>query len=171
MSKSLAGPGRDDQHEDIVYPATIPFLLAHLACGAAVWTGVTSEAVVLGVALYVLRMFGICAGYHRYFSHRAFKTGRTFQFLLAILAQSSAQRGVLWWAAKHRWHHKHSDTKLESTRPASVGSSTRISAGSSRRAIMKRIMEQSRIWPNTRSWFGLTVTPICRRPCSGLPRG
>jgi stearoyl-CoA desaturase (delta-9 desaturase) len=121
MSKALAGPGRDDQHEDIVYPATIPFLLAHLACGAAVWTGVTSEAVVLGVALYVLRMFGICAGYHRYFSHRAFKTGRTFQFLLAILAQSSAQRGVLWWAAKHRWHHKHSDTELDVHSPRQRG--------------------------------------------------
>jgi stearoyl-CoA desaturase (Delta-9 desaturase) len=121
MSKALAGPGRDDQHEDIVYPATIPFLLAHLACGAAVWTGVTREAVVLGVALYVLRMFGICAGYHRYFSHRAFKTGRTFQFLLAILAQSSAQRGVLWWAAKHRWHHKHSDTELDVHSPRQRG--------------------------------------------------
>ena len=121
MSKSLEGPGRDDQHEDIVYPATIPFLLAHLACGAAVWTGVTREAVVLGVALYVLHMFGICAGYHRYFSHRAFKTGRTFQFLLAILAQSSAQRGVLWWAAKHRWHHKHSDTELDVHSPRQRG--------------------------------------------------
>ena len=121
MSKALAGPGRDDPHEDIVYPATIPFLLAHLACGAAVWTGVTREAVVLGVALYVLRMFGICAGYHRYFSHRAFKTGRTFQFLLAILAQSSAQRGVLWWAAKHRWHHKHSDTELDVHSPRQRG--------------------------------------------------
>src|SRR4029453_7582195 len=48
-------------------------------------------------------------GYPRYFSHRAFKTSRAFQFLLAVGAQSSAQKGVLWWASHHRHHHKHSD--------------------------------------------------------------
>ena len=50
--------------------------VAHLACFAAIWTGVTVEALALGVALYVVRMFGVTAGYHRYFSHRAFKTSR-----------------------------------------------------------------------------------------------
>ena len=54
-------------------------------------------------------MFGVTAGYHRYFSHRTFKMSRLGQFLLAFLAQSSAQRGALWWAAHHRHHHKHSD--------------------------------------------------------------
>jgi stearoyl-CoA desaturase (Delta-9 desaturase) len=72
-------------------------------------TGVTATSLVLCVALYFIRMFGVSAGYHRYFSHRAFKTSRAGQFALAVLAQSSAQRGVLWWAAKHRHHHKHSD--------------------------------------------------------------
>ena len=59
---------------------------------------------------YAVRMFAITAGYHRYFSHRTFKTGRAFQLVLALLAMSSAQQGVLWWAAHHRDHHKHSDT-------------------------------------------------------------
>ena len=49
------------------------------------------------------------AGYHRYFSHRSFKTSRWFQFVLALGAQSAAQKGVLWWASHHRWHHKYSD--------------------------------------------------------------
>ena len=71
--------------------------------------------------LYLLRMFGVCAGYHRYFSHRAFKTSRVGQFVLACLAQSSAQRGVLWWAAKHRWHHLHSDTEQDVHSPARHG--------------------------------------------------
>jgi stearoyl-CoA desaturase (delta-9 desaturase) len=52
----------------------------------------------------------VTAGYHRYFAHRSFKTSRWFQFLLALGAQSAAQRGVIWWASLHRWHHKHSDT-------------------------------------------------------------
>lgn len=61
-------------------------------------------------ALYVIRMFFVTAAYHRYFSHRTFKTSRFFQFILAGGAQSTFQKGVLWWAANHRAHHKHSDT-------------------------------------------------------------
>jgi stearoyl-CoA desaturase (delta-9 desaturase) len=55
-------------------------------------------------------MFAIGAGYHRYFSHRAYSTSRAFQFILAVLSQSTTQKSVLWWAAKHRHHHLHSDT-------------------------------------------------------------
>jgi stearoyl-CoA desaturase (delta-9 desaturase) len=66
---------------------------------------------VLGAVIaYYLRMIAVTAGYHRYFAHRAFRTSRAFQFVLAFATQSAAQRGVLWWAGHHRWHHKHSDT-------------------------------------------------------------
>lgn len=110
----LTGQSRPDE---VAYPTTHAFLLVHLACFAAIWTGVTWGAVALGVALYWLRIFAIGAGYHRYFSHRAYRTSRVFQFLLAFASQSSAQRGVLWWAAKHRLHHKHSDTELDPHSP------------------------------------------------------
>jgi stearoyl-CoA desaturase (Delta-9 desaturase) len=108
-------------HDDIVYPQVIPFLLVHAACCAALWTGVTWEAVVLGIVLYWLRMFGITAGYHRYFSHRSYATSRVFQFILACLAQSSAQKSVLWWAAKHRHHHLFSDTEHDVHSPRHTG--------------------------------------------------
>ena len=111
----------DEYAEDIVYPATVPFLLVHLACLAALWTGVTAQALVLCGALYGLRIFAIGAGYHRYFAHRAYKTSRVVQFLLAFLAQTSAQRGVLWWAAKHRRHHRHSDTEFDVHSPGQRG--------------------------------------------------
>ena len=111
--------GRDGG--DIVYPAAIPFVAVHVACLAAVWTGVTGRALAVLVVLYLLRMFGIGAGYHRYFSHRAFSTGRVFQFVLACLAQSSAQSSVLWWAAKHRNHHRHSDTDEDTHSPGRRG--------------------------------------------------
>jgi stearoyl-CoA desaturase (delta-9 desaturase) len=55
-------------------------------------------------------MFFTTAFYHRYFSHRAFRTSRVVQFIAAFIAQTSAQRGALWWAAHHRVHHKESDT-------------------------------------------------------------
>ena len=108
-------------HDDVVYPSAGFFVAAHLACLGAFWSEITAPAVALGIALYLLRMFGVCAGYHRYFSHRAFKTSRAGQFVLACLAQSSAQRGVLWWAAKHRWHHLHSDTEQDVHSPARHG--------------------------------------------------
>ena len=105
-----AAETHEEFHDDIIYPEAIPFVLIHLAALAAIWTGVTAGALALCVVLYVVRMFGVTGGYHRYFSHRTFKTSRVGQFLLAFLAQSSAQRGIMWWAGKHRHHHKHSDT-------------------------------------------------------------
>jgi stearoyl-CoA desaturase (delta-9 desaturase) len=54
-------------------------------------------------------MFFVTGGYHRYFSHRSYKTSRAFQFVLASGAVLAAQRGPLWWAAHHRTHHKLSD--------------------------------------------------------------
>jgi len=108
-------------HEDIVYPATVPFLLVHLVCLAAIWTGVTAEALVVALVLYVVRMWAITGGYHRYFSHRAYKTSRPVQFLIALLGQSSAQRGVIWWAAVHRHHHLYSDTPQDVHSPRHHG--------------------------------------------------
>ena len=110
-----------DSATDIVYPSTIPFIIVHLTCFAAIWTGVTAEAVAIGVGLYWLRIFAIGAGYHRYFSHRAYETSRVFQFVLAALAQSTSQKSVLWWAANHRDHHLHSDTELDVHSPRQMG--------------------------------------------------
>jgi stearoyl-CoA desaturase (Delta-9 desaturase) len=111
----------DDEHGDIVYPSSIPFVLVHLVCVAAIWTGITWQAVAICITLYWLRIFAIGAGYHRYFSHRAFATSRAFQFILALLSQSTAQKSVLWWAAKHRHHHLHSDTERDVHSPRHRG--------------------------------------------------
>ena len=88
----------------------VPFILAHIVCLAAIFTGVHWIDLLIAVVLYAVRMFAITAGYHRYFAHRSYKTSRVFAFILAFLAQSSAQSGVLWWAGNHRKHHRHSDT-------------------------------------------------------------
>ena len=112
---------RPSHEEDIIHPRVVPFILVHLACLAIFWVDVQPIDWVICGALYVVRMFGITAGFHRYFSHRSFKTSRAFQFFLAFLGQSSAQRGVLWWAAKHRHHHKHSDTEQDIHSPVQHG--------------------------------------------------
>jgi stearoyl-CoA desaturase (delta-9 desaturase) len=99
----------------------LPFIGLHLAVGLAFVTGVTWQLLAIALASYYLRMFGVTAGYHRYFAHRAFQTSRAFQFVLAVLAQSSAQKGVLWWAAHHRHHHRHSDQPEDIHSPARRG--------------------------------------------------
>jgi stearoyl-CoA desaturase (delta-9 desaturase) len=111
----------DGEHDDIIYPSAIPFVLVHLACFGAIWSGITWQAVAMCVTLYWLRIFAIGAGYHRYFSHRAYSTSRVFQFVLALVAQSTAQKSVLWWASKHRHHHLHSDTEQDVHSPRHKG--------------------------------------------------
>ena len=97
------------------------FVLMHLACLLVIFTGVSWVALSTCLALYVVRMFGITAGYHRYFSHRSYKTSRAFQFVLAWIGASAAQQGPLWWAAHHRHHHKYSDTENDVHSPVTQG--------------------------------------------------
>lgn len=66
-------------------------------------------------------MLGITAGYHRYFSHRSYKTSRLFQFFLALLGNASAQLGPLRWASCHRLHHQHADTDRDIHSPVLDG--------------------------------------------------
>ena len=84
-----------------------PFIAIHVLAFGTIWTGITPAAAICCAALYFIRMFAVTGAYHRYFSHRTYKTSRVFQFFLAFLAQTSAQRGALWWAAHHRHHHRH----------------------------------------------------------------
>jgi stearoyl-CoA desaturase (delta-9 desaturase) len=89
---------------------SVAFWAVHVAAIAGVaYLGFSWRGVALAIGVYFARMVVVTAGYHRYFAHRSFKTSRAVQFLLALGAQSAAQRGVLWWAGHHRWHHKHSD--------------------------------------------------------------
>ncbi len=89
---------------------TIPYWGVHLLAivGIAI-TGFSWLGLLLAVAFYIPRMFFVTGAYHRYFSHRSYKTSRWFQFVLALGATTTAQKGPLWWAAHHRIHHKLSD--------------------------------------------------------------
>ena len=97
--------------EGVDWLRIIPFIGLHLACAAVIWVGVSWVAVAVAVLSYVLRMFAITAFYHRYFSHKSFRTGRIRQFLFGVAGASATQRGPLWWAAHHRTHHRTADTE------------------------------------------------------------
>ncbi len=91
----------------------VPFVAIHVGCLGVFWVGVSAPALAVAAALFALRMFAITGFYHRYFSHRAFRTSRAAQFVFALIAASAAQRGPLWWASHHRHHHAHADTESD----------------------------------------------------------
>jgi len=93
--------------QDVI--ARIVYWGIHLSCLLVFFVGVTTADLVLLAATFYLRMFAITGAYHRYFSHRTFKTSRAFQLVLAVLACSAVQKGPLWWAGNHRRHHRHAD--------------------------------------------------------------
>jgi stearoyl-CoA desaturase (Delta-9 desaturase) len=98
-----------------------PFILLHLSCFGVFFVGFSLVAVTIALLLYALRMFAITGFYHRYFSHKAFKTSRLVQFIFAFVAASAAQRGPLWWASHHRHHHANSDKPDDSHSPVQHG--------------------------------------------------
>lgn len=107
--------------DHIDWVRVVPFIGMHLACFAVVFVGTSTTAVVTAIALYVIRMFAITGFYHRYFSHRSFKTSRAGQFVFALLGASAVQRGPIWWAAHHRHHHAFSDTEHDVHSPSQRG--------------------------------------------------
>ncbi len=96
---------------------TIPFVLLHLSFFFVFLVGWSPVAIITALVLYAVRMFAITGFYHRYFSHKAFKTSRIVQFVFALIGASSVQRGPLWWAAHHRVHHVNSDSDNDEHSP------------------------------------------------------
>jgi len=99
----------------------VPLIGMHIACLGVIRVGWSPIAVITAIALYLVRMFAITGFYHRYFSHRAFKTNRFWQFAFGILGNSSVQRGPLWWAAHHRHHHRFADQRQDVHSPLQHG--------------------------------------------------
>ncbi len=109
------------QPRKINWLMSIPFFLVHLSVIAIFWVPFHWGFVALCIGSYYLRMFAITAGYHRFFSHRSYKMNRVAQFAMAWLGSTSLQKGVLWWAANHRWHHRHSDQPADLHSPLQHG--------------------------------------------------
>jgi stearoyl-CoA desaturase (delta-9 desaturase) len=99
---------------DYGWLVSTPFFGVHVAAVVGVaLLGWSWKGFALAMAFYYIRMFAVTGAYHRYFSHRTYRTSRWFQLVLAVFAQTSLQKGALWWAAHHRDHHKYSDTKQD----------------------------------------------------------
>jgi stearoyl-CoA desaturase (delta-9 desaturase) len=101
--------------------STVLTVVMHAAVLLVFWVPFSWELAALGLGSYLLRMWAITAGYHRYFSHKTFKTSRAFQFGLGVLGTMAMQNGPLWWASWHRRHHRYSDTTKDAHSPVLRG--------------------------------------------------
>lgn len=110
-----------DDSKHIDWWRVLPFIGIHLACFGVFWVGISWFAALFALALYGIRMFAVTGFYHRYFSHKAFRTTRLFQFVLAVLGATAVQRGPLWWASHHRHHHVNSDALEDTHSPVQHG--------------------------------------------------
>ncbi|MBB1595826.1 acyl-CoA desaturase [Achromobacter sp. UMC46] len=111
----------DGDPDRIDWTRALPFALLHAGCLGTLWTGVSPVALAVAAVLYAVRMFALTGFYHRYFSHRTFRTSRGAQLVFAVLGASCVQRGPLWWAAHHRHHHRHADDEQDLHSPARHG--------------------------------------------------
>jgi stearoyl-CoA desaturase (delta-9 desaturase) len=109
------------RYDEVEWFRVLPFFLLHLSCLLVWFVGWSWVAIGVAAALHLVRVFALTAFYHRYFSHRAFKTSRLVQFLGALLGSSAAQRGPIWWAAHHRHHHRASDKPTDIHSPVQDG--------------------------------------------------
>jgi stearoyl-CoA desaturase (Delta-9 desaturase) len=87
----------------------VPFL-ALVFVGWQVWADLLfwSDLIVFGI-MYVATGLGITVGFHRLFTHRAFKARRGVRTTLAILGSMAIEGPVISWVADHRKHHAFSD--------------------------------------------------------------
>jgi stearoyl-CoA desaturase (delta-9 desaturase) len=86
--------------------------LAHALPLSLAFTGVRDADLVAFGLVFCLISLAVGIGLHRYFAHRAFRTSRGFQFLLALLGAAFFGDAV-GFAGKHRLHHRHSDTERD----------------------------------------------------------
>ena len=83
----------------------------------SITTGDWSWCLYLIVYLQVVKLFSSTIGMHRYFAHRAFKTGPIRHKILAYLTVLIASRSPIVFAMNHRHHHRYSDLTNDTHSP------------------------------------------------------
>jgi stearoyl-CoA desaturase (Delta-9 desaturase) len=68
---------------------------------------------ILTLVLYLAVGMSICAGYHRFFSHKAYEGSKPVQLFYAIFGAMAAQGSILQWSSSHRYHHKYVDREWD----------------------------------------------------------
>jgi stearoyl-CoA desaturase (Delta-9 desaturase) len=101
---------RTSGEQVLVWVFVVLPLLAVLAAVPLAWGwGLSSTDVGLSVFFYFFTGLGVTVGFHRHFTHRAFKATRGLRIGLAAAGSMAFQGPVLEWVADHRRHHTFTD--------------------------------------------------------------
>lgn len=95
----------------------ILIISSHLGSLLVFKTGLSWGAVVWIVFLYLIRMLGTTAIYHRLLTHKSYQAPALVLWLGCIVTASAGQMGPSWWKAHHLNHHQHSDKELDAHSP------------------------------------------------------
>lgn len=98
-----------------------------LAIALAFYRPVSAVDIGLFIAFWALTGIGISVGYHRYFTHRAFKAKPMVGVLLTVLGSMAGQGALLSWVAMHRRHHELSDQPGDPHSPNLLPQTRRLS--------------------------------------------
>ncbi|WP_410586612.1 acyl-CoA desaturase [Amycolatopsis sp. lyj-23] len=101
----------------------VPFVALAVAVPVFWGWGISWVDLAIGGAFFVVSTLGITVGYHRYFTHGAFRAKRALRIALAIAGGLAAQGPVLVWVADHRRHHAFSDRDGDPHSPWLFGTS------------------------------------------------
>jgi stearoyl-CoA desaturase (delta-9 desaturase) len=89
---------------------TLTPVLGTLGTAAYTWyNGFHLWMPLLAIAMYLAVGMSICAGYHRFFSHKSYEASRPVQLFYAFFGAMAAENSILWWSSAHRNHHKYAD--------------------------------------------------------------
>ncbi|GGV42007.1 stearoyl-CoA 9-desaturase [Streptomyces longisporoflavus] len=103
----------------------IPFV-AVIASVVVLWGwGVTWHDLVIGAVMYAIAVHGITIGYHRLFTHKAFKAARPLKIALAVAGTMAVEGDAITWCADHRRHHQFADQPGDPHSPWRFGTSVR----------------------------------------------
>ncbi len=96
-------------HSHFILTMCLPLLGVGVAAALSWRRGAGALELAACVVMFVLTFVGVEVGFHRHFSHRAFKTVRPIRMMLAALGSMAVQGSVVWWGGVHRMHHGHTD--------------------------------------------------------------
>ncbi len=99
----------------------VPFLAVIAAIPVAWGWGLGWHDIVIALAMYAISGHGITVGFHRYFTHGAFKAKKALRVALAVAGSLAIEGPVIRWVADHRRHHAYSDREGDPHSPWRYG--------------------------------------------------
>ena len=112
MSTTAASPSEQKPRIDVPIMSFLMLTPVIGIVGTAVYTYINGFALwmpLLALAMYTVVGLSICAGYHRFFSHKSYEASRPVQIFYAIFGAMAAQNSILSWSSSHRTHHQYVD--------------------------------------------------------------